>query len=72
MDKKKLSCLWDGSIFFWSTKKNEKLTGQLVGQGTDQNQMDVTNDIINLNSILTQVLETKGVATYQPQGHCIH
>ena len=30
---KKLSCLWDGIIFFWPTKKNEKLTGQLVGQG---------------------------------------
>ena len=30
-----------GQIFLWLTKKNEKLTGQLVGQETDQNHMDV-------------------------------
>ena len=29
--------------FFWSTKKNEKKTGQLVNQETDQNHMDGTN-----------------------------
>ena len=29
---KKLSGLWDGIIFFWSTKENEKLTRQLVAQ----------------------------------------
>ena len=27
--------------FFWPTKKSEKLTGQFVGQETDQNHMDV-------------------------------
>ena len=26
---------------FWPTQKNEKLTGQLVGQETEQNHMDV-------------------------------
>ena len=30
--------------FFWSTKKNEKKTGQLVDQETDQNHMDGTNN----------------------------
>ena len=29
-------------IFFWSTKKSEKQTGQLVDQETDQNHMDGT------------------------------
>ena len=29
-------------IFFWSTKKREKQTGQLVDQETDQNHMDGT------------------------------
>ena len=33
---------WDWTIFFWSTKKNEKKTGQLVDQETDQNHMDGT------------------------------
>ena len=28
--------------FFWSTKKNEKKTEQLVDQETDQNHMDGT------------------------------
>ena len=31
-----------GQFFFWSTKKNEKKTGQLVHQETDQNHMDGT------------------------------
>ena len=31
-----------GQLFFWSTKKNEKKTGQLVDQETDQNHMDRT------------------------------
>ena len=31
-----------GQIFLWSTKKNEKQTGQLVDQETDQNHMDGT------------------------------
>ena len=31
--------------FFWSTKKNEKKTGQLVDQETDQNHMDGTINI---------------------------
>ena len=31
-----------GQSFFWSTKKNEKKTGQLVDQETDQNHMDGT------------------------------
>ena len=31
-----------GQFFFWSTKKNEKKTGQLVDQETDQNHMDGT------------------------------
>ena len=30
--------------FFWSTKKNEKKTGQLVDQETDQNHMDGTSE----------------------------
>ena len=34
---------WDWTIFFWSTKKNEKKTGQLVDQETDQNHMDGTH-----------------------------
>ena len=40
--KYKFSALWDRTIFFCRTKKNEKLIGQLVGQETDQNHMDVT------------------------------
>ena len=32
-----------GQFFLWSTKKNEKKTGQLVDQETDQNHMDGTN-----------------------------
>ena len=32
-----------GQLFFWATKKNEKKTGQLVDQETDQNHMDGTN-----------------------------
>ena len=35
---------WDWTIFFWSTKKNEKKTGQLVDQETDQNHMDGTKE----------------------------
>ena len=31
-----------GQLFFWATKKNEKKTGQLVHQETDQNHMDGT------------------------------
>ena len=31
-----------GQFFFWSTKKNEKKTEQLVDQETDQNHMDGT------------------------------
>ena len=31
-----------GQFFLWSTKKNEKKTGQLVDQETDQNHMDGT------------------------------
>ena len=31
-----------GQIFLWSTKKNEKQTGQLVDQETDQKYMDAT------------------------------
>ena len=31
-----------GQFFFWSTRKNEKKTGQLVDQETDQNHMDGT------------------------------
>ena len=31
-----------GQFFVWSTKKNEKKTGQLVYQETDQNHMDGT------------------------------
>ena len=34
---KKMSCLWDGTIFFWPTKKNEKWTRKLAGQETDKN-----------------------------------
>ena len=37
-------------IFFWSTKKSEKKTGQLVDQETDQNHMDGTNEK-NINCI---------------------
>ena len=33
-----------GQLFFWATKKNEKKTGQLVHQETDQNHMDGTTD----------------------------
>ena len=33
-----------GQFFVWSTKKNEKKTGQLVDQETDQNHMDGTFD----------------------------
>ena len=33
---------WDWTIIFWSAKKNEKKTGQLVDQETDQNHMDGT------------------------------
>ena len=29
-----------GQFFYWSTKKNEKKTEQLVDQVTDQNHMD--------------------------------
>ena len=32
-----------GQLFFWATKKNEKKTGQLVHQETDQNHMDGTS-----------------------------
>ena len=32
--------------FFWPTPKNEKLNGQLVGQETDQNHMDVPLDYV--------------------------
>ena len=32
-----------GQLFFWATKKNEKKTGQLVHQETDQNHMDGTH-----------------------------
>ena len=38
--QKKLSSLWDGSIFFGRPQKNEKLTRQLVYQETGQNHMD--------------------------------
>ena len=34
---------WDWTIFFGRPKKNEKKTGQLVDQETDQNHMDGTN-----------------------------
>ena len=34
-----------GQFFVWSTKKNEKKTGQLVDQETDQNHMDGTFDV---------------------------
>ena len=33
---------WDWTNFFWLTKKNEKKTGQLVDQESDQNHMDGT------------------------------
>ena len=36
-------------IFFWSTKKSEKQTGQLVDQETDQTHMDGTIIICFLN-----------------------
>ena len=35
-------------IFFWSTKKSEKQTGQLVDQEIDQNHMDGTKNKIPL------------------------
>ena len=38
-----------GQFFLWPTKKNEKLTGQFIGQETDQNHMDVPNDQISKN-----------------------
>ena len=41
---KRSSGLWDQTIFLWPTKKNEKLTGQLVAKVTDQNHMDGTID----------------------------
>ena len=37
-----VTILWDWTFFFWSTKKNEKKTGQLVDQEVDQNHMDGT------------------------------
>ena len=37
-----------GQLFFWVTKKNEKKTGQLVHQETDQNHMDGTISYIIL------------------------
>ena len=40
MDKKKCPVFESGQ-FFLADQKNEKLTGQLVGQETDQNHMDV-------------------------------
>ena len=40
-DKKTFSSLWDWTLFLLADPKNEKLTGQLVGQETDQNHMDV-------------------------------
>ena len=41
-DKKKQSPVSEtGHFFCWPTQKNEKLTGQLVRQETEQNHMDV-------------------------------
>ena len=48
--QKKLSGLWDRSICFWPTKKNKKLTGQLVGQETDQNHMDIPIVLVNFQN----------------------
>ena len=39
---------WDWTIFFWSTKINDKKTEQLVDQETDQNHMDGT--VVSRNS----------------------
>ena len=45
--------LWDGTIFFWPTKNNNKLTGQLVGQETEQNHMDVPVKRVQLSKSLS-------------------
>ena len=53
--------------FFWLTQKYEKLTGQLVGQETDQNHMDVPN-VLNfrtsfLNNLGLNAKFLKGCST---------
>ena len=46
-------------IFFWSTKKSEKQTGQLVDQETDQNHMDGTFRSTKKNEKQTEQLVDK-------------
>ena len=59
----------DKKTFCWLTPKNEKLTGQLVRQETDQNHMNVPYDFIffrDVDTLLVHLLQrTRNLLTSQ-------